>query len=185
MKVYIDGAARGNPGPAAYGFAIFRGDQLIAEENGRLGSTTNNVAEYTALVRALECASSLDHSGPVVVHSDSELLVKQMNGEYRVKNARLRELFEQAKKLAAQFGDLTIRHVPRSQNTQADRLCNEALDGKRLVTASKKPAADASSLRETALACLREAAQKWRSQASDAPDPEQVLDQLLHILKQN
>src|SRR6266849_9908041 len=101
-QVHIDGAARGNPGPAAFAFVIRHGDDPIVKENGCLGSTTNNLAEYTALVRALEHAARLG-ARRLLVHSDSELLVKQMNGEYRVKNDSLRELFDKAKELGRHF----------------------------------------------------------------------------------
>src|SRR5205085_2832370 len=100
----------------------------VAEEKGTLGSATNNIAEYTALVRALEHAARLG-ARRLLVYSDSELLVKQMSGEYRVKNDSLRALFEDAKLLCRDFDQVTIRHVPRAQNADADRLCNEALDG--------------------------------------------------------
>src|SRR5262249_26981384 len=126
--VHIDGAARGNPGPAAYAFILKHGDAPPITEKGCLGSTTNNVAEYTALVRALKKAAELG-AQRLLIHSDSELLVKQMNGEYRVKNESLRALFNDAKQLLGRFQLVTIRHVPRAQNADADRLCNEALDG--------------------------------------------------------
>ena len=124
-SVHIDGAARGNPGPAAYAFVLKHGDTSPIEEKGCLGSATNNLAEYTALVRALRKAAELG-AKRLLVHSESQLLVKQMNGEYRVKNESLKELFDEAKQLARQFQVVTLRHVPRSQNSDADRLCNEA-----------------------------------------------------------
>src|SRR5260370_17584867 len=94
-QVSIDGAARGNPGPAAFAFVIRRGGAPVIEEKGYLGSATNNIAEYTALVRALEHAAKLG-ARRLLVYSDSELLVKQLNGEYRVNNESLRPLFPEA-----------------------------------------------------------------------------------------
>src|SRR6516225_5429237 len=102
FTIYTDGAARGNPGPAAYAFVIERDGAPVIEEKGTLGHTTNNVAEYTALVRALEHAARLG-ARRLLIHSDSELLVKQMNGEYQVKSEDLRALFEQAKAMARRF----------------------------------------------------------------------------------
>ncbi len=126
-KIHIDGAARGNPGPAAFAFIIQKEGAPALEEKGTLGTMTNNLAEYTALVRALERARELG-AERLIVHSDSELLVKQMNGEYRVKNPDLRMLYDRARELGGQFKQVVIRHVPREQNSGADRLCNEALD---------------------------------------------------------
>jgi ribonuclease HI len=125
--IHIDGAARGNPGPAAYGFVIAPVGQPTIEESGYLGRTTNNVAEYTALVNALERALKLGLRR-LTVFSDSELLVKQMNKEYKVKSADLRQLYRKASALCDRFETVLIRHVPRSQNAAADKLCNVALD---------------------------------------------------------
>src|SRR5581483_1983804 len=116
--VHIDGAARGNPGPAAYAFILQHGEGAPIAEKGTLGSATNNLAEYTALVRALRKAAELG-AKRLLIHSDSELLVKQMNGEYRVKNESLKELFDEAKELATRFQLVTVRHVPRAQNADA------------------------------------------------------------------
>src|SRR4051812_38628727 len=126
----IDGAARGNPGPAAYAVVIARPGQPPVEEAETLGTATNNVAEYTALVRGLELAGELGLK-KLNVFSDSELLVKQMSGEYRVKNADLQELYREATRLRRGFDAVAITHVRREQNKRADALCNEALDGKR------------------------------------------------------
>jgi ribonuclease HI len=132
LTIHTDGASRGNPGAAAFAYVISREGQPAVEEAGCLGQMTNNQAEYTALVRALEHALELGKDHRVLVHSDSELMVKQMNGEYRVKNEELRGLYEQACQLRKCFdGVVTIRHVRREQNKRADQLCNEALDGKR------------------------------------------------------
>jgi ribonuclease HI len=127
LTIHIDGAARGNPGPAAYAFVISRDKGPAIVENGLLGKATNNQAEYSALIKALERAAR-EGAERLVIHSDSELLVKQMNGLYRVKNADLRVLHEQAKQLGDRFKEVVFRHVRREENQQADQLCNEALD---------------------------------------------------------
>src|SRR5271154_6432896 len=93
LTIHTDGAARGNPGPAAFAFVIARSGDTVAEEHGLLGNATNNVAEYTALVKALERASRLG-ARKLVVNSDSELMVKQMRGEYKVKHEGLLPLYE-------------------------------------------------------------------------------------------
>src|SRR5207245_2905255 len=98
VNIHIDGAARGNPGPAAFALVMEGPGLAPVEENGCLGKATNNVAEYTALVRALERAAAI-HARRVVIYSDSELLVKQMNGEYRVRHPDLQSLFSEAKQL--------------------------------------------------------------------------------------
>jgi ribonuclease HI len=127
-RLWTDGGARGNPGPAAFAFVLETadGDQLDARGE-RIGVATNNVAEYRALVAGLARAAELGVSGLEVV-SDSELLVKQMRGEYRVKNEALRELNAEAGRLARRFGRVEYRHVRRAHNELADRLVNEALD---------------------------------------------------------
>ncbi len=127
LTIHTDGAARGNPGPAAFAYVIRRNGHPDIEEHGCLGSATNNVAEYIALVRALTHAAQLG-AETVLLHSDSELMVKQMNGEYRVKNVDLKRHYEDAKRAAAGIKSLTIRHVRREENSRADELCNQALD---------------------------------------------------------
>lgn len=196
LNMHIDGAARGNPGPAAYAYVIHRPGAAPVEAKGTLGSATNNVAEYTALVRALERAATLG-ADRLIVHSDSELLVKQMNGEYRVKNESLRELFEQAKRLCDKFSMVTLRHVPRAENKRADQLCNEALDGAmeprpssaRPGKSGASRAADGGAreeaVREEALACLRAAAACWARGQANVPPPEQVWEQLWSVLEEN
>ena len=130
MKVRLstDGGARGNPGPAAYGYVLETDDGTVLAAHGeKIGVATNNVAEYRALIAGLEKA--LELSVPEVeVFSDSELLVKQMTGEYRVKNEALRELSLQAARLARQIGNVSYRTVRRERNELADRLVNDALD---------------------------------------------------------
>ena len=127
-KLFTDGGARGNPGPAAYGYVLEAEDgTVLAAEGATIGVATNNVAEYRALIAGLERAVELALRELEVV-SDSELLVKQMTGEYRVKNEALRELSLEAARLARQIGSVTYTAVRREHNELADRLVNEALD---------------------------------------------------------
>jgi ribonuclease HI len=123
----IDGGARGNPGPAGYGVRIEQDDGTIVELKQSLGTATNNVAEYSALLAALSWAAERGLSA-LHVRSDSELLVKQMRGEYRVKNPGLLPLYEKARGLVRQIGRVRFEHVRREQNRDADRLANEAMD---------------------------------------------------------
>jgi probable phosphoglycerate mutase len=127
-RLSTDGGARGNPGPAAYGYVLEAEDGTVLAAHGEtIGIATNNVAEYRALIAGLEKA--LELAVPEVeVISDSELLVKQMNGEYRVKNEALRELSLEAARLARRIGKVSYRAVRREHNELADRLVNEALD---------------------------------------------------------
>jgi probable phosphoglycerate mutase len=127
-RLSTDGGARGNPGPAAYGFVIEAEDgTVLAAEGKAIGIATNNVAEYSALIAGLERAVELSVSELEVV-SDSELLVKQMTGEYRVKNEALKELSLEASRLARRLGKVSYTAVRREHNELADRLVNEALD---------------------------------------------------------
>lgn len=125
--LFTDGGARGNPGPAAYAFVLEADDGTVLDARGEaIGIATNNVAEYSALVSGLRRAVEAGvHELEVV--SDSELLVKQMRGEYRVKNRALQELFLEASRLARQLDAVSYRHVRREHNELADRLVNEAL----------------------------------------------------------
>lgn len=175
LTIHTDGAARGNPGPAAYAYVIARDGASPIEECGCLGTMTNNQAEYTALVRALEHAARLGHGHALLIHSDSELMVKQMRGEYRVKNEDLRDLYQQASRLSRQFASVTYRHVRREQNRRADELCNEALDGKRGESRSTAdpPADDANE----ALAYLRQVRAAWNAGAP-VPTEEDVWERL-------
>jgi ribonuclease HI len=125
---HIDGAARGNPGPASYA-VIVRGPDgnVVSELKKSIGRETNNVAEYFALIAALDYAAG--HGiRRLRIRSDSELLVRQMQGRYKVKSADLRPLHERASKLARALDYFAIEHVPREENRGADRLANEALD---------------------------------------------------------
>ena len=127
-RLSTDGGARGNPGPAAYGYVLETEDgTVLAAEGETIGVATNNVAEYSALIAGLEKALELG-VGEVEVVSDSELMVKQMRGEYRVKNEALRELSLEAGRLARQVGKVSYKAVRREHNELADQLVNEALD---------------------------------------------------------
>ena len=127
-KLSTDGGARGNPGPAAYGYVLEAEDGTVLDARGEtIGVATNNVAEYRALIAGLEKAVELGIDELEVV-SDSELLVKQMQGEYRVKNEALRELNDEANFLERKLGRVRYRAVRREHNELADKLVNEALD---------------------------------------------------------
>jgi probable phosphoglycerate mutase len=128
LTVFIDGGSRGNPGPAAAGVVVTTADGAVLHEAGiYLGRATNNVAEYRGLLAGLEAAAA-GGATEVEVISDSELLVRQMTGQYRVKNVGLAPLAEQARRLASRFTACAFRHVRREQNLRADRLVNQALD---------------------------------------------------------
>jgi probable phosphoglycerate mutase len=128
VVTYIDGGARGNPGPAGYGVRIERADGTLIEElRGSIGVATNNVAEYRGLLAALEWAHAHGHRA-VHVRSDSLLLVQQMLGRYKVKHPGLQPLHAKASLLAHQIGHVSFEHVRREQNAHADRLANKAMD---------------------------------------------------------
>jgi ribonuclease HI len=127
-KLSTDGGARGNPGPAAYGYVLETEDGTVLDARGEtIGVATNNVAEYRALIAGLEKAVELGIDELEVV-SDSELLVKQMQGEYRVKNEALRELNDEANSLERKLGRVRYKAVLREHNELADKLVNDALD---------------------------------------------------------
>lgn len=128
ITAYVDGGARGNPGPAGYGVVIVDADgRELARLHGPLGTATNNVAEYHGLLAALEWAAAHGHTR-VHVKADSQLLVEQMNGRYRVKNAGLLPLYRRARHLVARIGHVTFEHIPRGENAEADRLSNLGMD---------------------------------------------------------
>jgi ribonuclease HI len=127
-RLFTDGGSRGNPGPAAYAFVLEAADGTVLDARGEpIGVATNNVAEYSALVAGLERAAELGIDELEVV-SDSELLVKQMRGEYKVKNRALQELVLDASRLAQKLHRVSYTAVRREQNELADSLVNEALD---------------------------------------------------------
>lgn len=125
--VYFDGASRGNPGPAAVGWAIVTSDGIVAEGSRRIGHTTNNQAEYEALVTALEAASEYGLR-EVDLRGDSQLVVKQVRGEWNTNDPELRERRVTVRELLDEFDRWSIAHVPREINERADSLANEALD---------------------------------------------------------
>ena len=128
VVAYIDGGARGNPGPAGYGVRVEASDGSVIEElNGAIGVATNNVAEYQGLLAAL---AYLDEHGyhDVLIRSDSELLTKQMLGQFRVRHPRLQPLYKQAQALVTRLGHVRFERVPRAENAAADRLANVAMD---------------------------------------------------------
>jgi len=128
LRAWVDGGARGNPGPAGYGVRIEDKDgNLVREDSGFLGVATNNVAEYSGLLAALRAAVELGACS-LAVFADSELMVRQMNGQYRVKNEGLKPLFAEANALASLVPRFRISHVPRERNRDADRLANQAMD---------------------------------------------------------
>ena len=200
--VHIDGGSRGNPGPASYAFVLRRPGQSTIEECDRLGTATNNVAEYTALIRALELAVELGIP-KLAVYSDSELMVKQMKGEYRVKSADLQDLYQEACGLRKRFEKLTLTHVRREFNSDADRLCNLALDGSPRPRVKHDheseapiielepdvtppiPTNAAEPLRDDAIACLAAAANSWATHGLGSPTVEEVWDQIHKLLKKH
>ena len=128
IVAYIDGGSRGNPGPAGYGVRIEAPDgTVLAELHGGLGIATNNIAEYNGLLAALQWA--VDHGHPRIrIRADSELLVKQMRGEYKVKNPGLQPLYVRARLLVASLDEVVFEHVRRERNEEADRLSNLGMD---------------------------------------------------------
>ncbi len=128
VRVHIDGAARGNPGPAGVGILVLRQDGEVLERLHRfIGEATNNVAEYQALLLALDWVGEHGYSD-LEVRSDSELLVRQIQGRYQVKNPGLRPLHAQARERIAALRRFDIQHVPRAENAEADRLANQGID---------------------------------------------------------
>ena len=129
LGVNFDGGSRGNPGPAGIGVVVRDGEGNVLEELGeRIGEATNNVAEYKALLRGIELAAAHGATELELV-GDSQLVVRQVEGRYKVKNAGIRPLHAEVKQALAGFDSWSIRHVRRAENGDADRLVNEALDG--------------------------------------------------------
>jgi len=146
ITAYTDGGARGNPGPAGYGVHVVDADgATLAELVGPLGSATNNVAEYSGLIAALKWAVDNGHRR-LRIRMDSELVIKQMRGEYKVKHAAMQVLHAEAKRLVAQLDQVLLEHVRREQNKVADKLSNQAMDiveGKPVTPRETAPAVDA------------------------------------------
>lgn len=128
LVIYTDGASRGNPGPASYGFVIKENNKILHQEGEYIGVATNNVAEYTAVLQALKYAQSLKNIEEVAVFADSKLVAQQLSGNFKIKAKHLKPIIEKIKILSLELGGATFTHVPREQNVQADRLANLALD---------------------------------------------------------
>lgn len=127
LTIFVDGACRGNPGPAGIGVVIRDGQTTLKSIAQSIGSATNNIAEYTALIRALEESSALK-ARSLDIFTDSELMFKQVTGAYKVRSPHIKELFDQVKQLAGGFESVRIQHIPREQNKEADRLASGAIE---------------------------------------------------------
>jgi ribonuclease HI len=168
-RANIDGGSRGNPGPAAYGVIIRDGrGEIVAKLKKYIGRMTNNVAEYYGLIAAMDYAQS--HGIRALrIESDSELLVKQMRGQYKVKSEDLRPLFERAQKMSKAFDSFRIEHVYREQNREADALANEALD----ETEAKAPGG-AAAKKTAAPAAKSEPASSKAEPSSSKSEPRKI-----------
>jgi len=129
LTLYTDGASRNNPGEAGAGVLVLENGSPVATIARYLGITTNNIAEYSAAILGLEYAVKLGASH-VSLFADSELLVKQLNGEYKVRNAGLKPLYARAKELIARIDSVEVQYIPREKNKEADSLANKAIDEK-------------------------------------------------------
>lgn len=127
VTLFCDGASRGNPGPGAYGFVLFENETLIYEQGQTLGHVTNNVAEYQGLIAGLKKCLEIGVA-ELIVKSDSELMVRQLNGSYKVKSPLILPLYGEAKTLLRQFRKVNVSHVRREENKLADAAANRALD---------------------------------------------------------
>ena len=128
ITAYFDGGARSNPGPAGYGvYIVDDGGNVLAELSGSLGNTTNNIAEYHGLIAALQWAADRNMT-QLAIKGDSQLIIEQMRGNYKVKNEGLKPLYLKARMLVMQIGNVTFEHVRRDQNKDADRLSNVGMD---------------------------------------------------------
>ena len=149
MVAYIDGGARGNPGPAGYGVRIENADgELQHELHAPIGVATNNVAEYHGLLAALSYLAEHGYAD-ALIRSDSQLLVRQMQGRYRVRHPGLVPLYRQAKILEAQFERVTFEHVRRTENTEADRLSNVAMDAQQAREGERSKKSEVRSQKKT------------------------------------
>ena len=130
LNIYTDGASRGNPGDAAWGYLILDGeDNTVSSQSGYIGNSTNNQAEYYAVIRALQQAGEFSPDR-INIHSDSQLLVNQVTGSWKVKDDELRRLYKRVRTLAGEFAEVTFTHLPRENLhiSKADELCNRRLD---------------------------------------------------------
>lgn len=130
--IYTDGASRGNPGPASYGFTISdEKGNLLYEEGKYIGTTTNNVAEYTAVLEAFRyITSKYQNNNQIELYADSKLVAEQLSGRYKIKSFHLKQLIDQIKILEIELGGVIYTYIPRSKNTAADKLANLALDNR-------------------------------------------------------
>ena len=128
LTVSCDGGARGNPGPAAYGFVVKDGQQILKKGKGYIGTATNNFAEYTAILEAFKYLEKTHKGENLEFFLDSLLAASQLNGTFKVKNANIREFLVKIRELEVEFGQIRYNHIPREQNKEADALVNEALD---------------------------------------------------------
>ncbi len=126
--LFTDGGSRGNPGPAAIGYIFYLNGSKVLSKGKKIGITTNNIAEYTALIEGLKDVLSTGFSQKLLCFLDSELVVKQLNGQYKVKNIKLRPLFFKVLDLSQSFKKVDFIHIPRFKNKEADTLVNKALD---------------------------------------------------------
>ncbi len=128
MQINCDGGSRGNPGAAAYGFVVKKGGKIIKEGYGYIGIATNNFAEYTALIEALKWLAENAPGEALDFNLDSQLVVSQLTGLYKIKNASIKNLVQIVKELESKFKEVSYKHIPREQNKEADKLVNKALD---------------------------------------------------------
>jgi probable phosphoglycerate mutase len=132
LVIYTDGASRGNPGEASYGYIIYaRGGEILRQEGKVLGITTNNVAEYTGVLAAYQYIAkkwAKEDLLKIELRADSRLVIEQLAGRFKIKSPHLLEIFKKIKQIEAQLGVITYKHVPRAENFIADRLANQALD---------------------------------------------------------
>jgi len=126
--IYTDGASRGNPGDSAYGFAILKDDDILSKGNGYLGEKTNNQAEYIALLEGLKKLLELDINKNVIIYMDSQLIVRQIKGVYKIRNKKLKEYYKKIVKLLDKIENWKIKHINREENEIADKLANDAID---------------------------------------------------------
>lgn len=128
IEIFTDGGSRGNPGQAAYGFVVKTGGKIVKKAGGALGVATNNFAEYTAVIRALEFAKEKFKGRDIKFYMDSLLVASQLSGLFKIKNPSIRQLVFKVRTLESDFGQITYTHILRENNKEADRLVNEALD---------------------------------------------------------
>lgn len=128
LEIYCDGGARGNPGPAAYGFVVKNNGQIIREQKEFIGIATNNVAEYTSVIAALKWLAKSYVGQDLNFFLDSQLVASQLSGLFKIKNSTIRNLVFEIQTLESEFAQIRYTHIPREKNKEADRLVNQALD---------------------------------------------------------